>query len=96
VQHFLEEGLVGVVQFCGHLGALTLDFFFWSYVKNYVYMGRIRDLNHLNARIREAAEQVTSVYGKEWNADWTHAGSRTVPVWKPNNYVRNYLRYTLY
>jgi hypothetical protein len=36
-----------------------LGFFFWGHVKNYVYMDKIRDLNHLKLRIREAAEQVT-------------------------------------
>jgi hypothetical protein len=33
--------------------------FFWGYVKNYVYMDKIRDMNHLKARMREAAEQGT-------------------------------------
>jgi hypothetical protein len=36
-----------------------LDFFFWGYVKNYIYMDTIQDLNHLKAKIREANEQVT-------------------------------------
>jgi hypothetical protein len=35
VQHFLEDGLAGVVKFCGHLGAMTaFDFFFLGHVKN--------------------------------------------------------------
>jgi hypothetical protein len=36
-----------------------LDILFWGYIKNYVYVGNIRDLNYLEARIREAVEQVT-------------------------------------
>jgi hypothetical protein len=36
-----------------------LYIFFWGYVNNYVYMDENRDLNHLKARRREAAEQVT-------------------------------------
>jgi hypothetical protein len=35
------------------------DFFFWGYVKNYMYMDKIQDLNHFKARIPEAVEQVT-------------------------------------
>jgi hypothetical protein len=46
-----------VVQIGGHPGAS--DFLFWGYVKNYVYMDKIRDLNHLKAIIREVAEQLT-------------------------------------
>jgi hypothetical protein len=36
-----------------------LDFFFLAYVKNCVFIDKIRDQDHLKARIREAAEQVT-------------------------------------
>jgi hypothetical protein len=57
VHNFLKDKLSEVVQIGGHLAAS--DFLFWGYVKNYVYMDKIRDLNHLKARIREAAEQVT-------------------------------------
>jgi hypothetical protein len=62
VQHFLEHGLAGVVQNCGHLGALTwhrLTFFSWGYVWSCVHTDKIGDLNNLKARIREAAEQIT-------------------------------------
>jgi hypothetical protein len=40
-------------------GLVPPDFFPWSCVKNYVYVGKIGDLVHLKARIWEAAEQVT-------------------------------------
>jgi hypothetical protein len=47
-----------------------IDIFFWGYVSNYVYMDRIRDVNHLKARIRECAGQVTRDMqrnlGKKW------------------------------
>lgn len=36
-----------------------LDFFFWGYIRNYIYMGTIQDLYHGKARISEANEQVT-------------------------------------
>jgi hypothetical protein len=53
-----------------------LGFVFWGYVKNYVYMDKIQDLNHLQARIREAAELVTrDMLPHVWQ-DWTYAGSR--------------------
>jgi hypothetical protein len=32
---------------------------FWRYVKDHVYMNKIRDLNQLKARTSEAAGQVT-------------------------------------
>jgi hypothetical protein len=34
------------------------DSFFWGYVKNYIYMHQVRDLNNMKAKIREADEQV--------------------------------------
>jgi hypothetical protein len=38
--------------------SILLDFFFWDYIKNYIYMGTIQDLYHLKTRISEANEQV--------------------------------------
>jgi hypothetical protein len=64
-QHFLEDGLAGVVQFCGHIGAvifISFNSFFWVYAYayvNYISMDKIRELNNLKARVRESAEQLT-------------------------------------
>jgi hypothetical protein len=68
-----------------------LDSSFRGYVNNYVYMDKIRDLNRLEARIGEAAEQITrnmlqGVWqGVEYRLDTnrTHLGT---------SYVQNYLR----
>jgi hypothetical protein len=38
---------------------IRLDFLGGGYVKYYVCMDKIRDVNHFKARIRDAAEQVT-------------------------------------
>jgi hypothetical protein len=35
------------------------DSFFWAYVKIYVYMKTLRDLNRMKGRTREAAGQAT-------------------------------------
>jgi hypothetical protein len=36
-----------------------LDILFWGYIKDYVYVNEIRDMNHLKPWIKEAAGQVT-------------------------------------
>jgi hypothetical protein len=36
-----------------------LDFYFWGYVKQYVYSVRINNIEHLKARITEAVHSVT-------------------------------------
>jgi hypothetical protein len=45
-----------------------LDFFLWLYVKNIVYQVNINDLQHLEARIREAVVAVSSdMLQATWN-----------------------------
>jgi hypothetical protein len=41
------------------LNLTPIDFLFCDHVRNCVYMDKIRDPNHLKAKIREVAEQVT-------------------------------------
>ena len=44
-----------------------LDFFLWGYVKNLVYQVKIRDVNHLKARITDAIGTVTpAMLGRVW------------------------------
>jgi hypothetical protein len=50
-----------------------LDFFLWRYVKNIVYQFKINDLQHLKARIREAAAKVTP---NKLQATWNEAEHR--------------------
>jgi hypothetical protein len=62
VQHFLEGGLAGEVSLLwlprGPVPT-PLDSSFRGYVNNYAYMDKIRDLNRLEARIGEVAEEIT-------------------------------------
>jgi hypothetical protein len=41
------------------LHSSTQTVYSYEYMKNYIHIDKIRDVNHLNGRIREAAEQVT-------------------------------------
>jgi hypothetical protein len=53
VKYFVADGFVGVTEFCGDIGTLILHrliLYFGGYVKNYVYVDKIRDLNSLKAR----------------------------------------------
>lgn len=47
MQHFLEDGLAGLVQLCGHLEALTshrLIYFFWGPCKELlIYIQKLKD-----------------------------------------------------
>jgi len=66
----LMPGLEGVDQYLGHLEAqisLHLIFFLWGYIKNIVYVEKIRNIQHLQERITSAIETVTpDMIQKTW------------------------------
>ena len=63
-------GLEGVDQYPGHLEAqisLHFIFFLWGYIKNIVYVEKIRNVQHLQERITWAIETVTrKMIQKTW------------------------------
>jgi hypothetical protein len=45
-----------------------LNFFWWAYVRSIVYQAKINDLQHLEARIRDATVTVTpNMIQAKWN-----------------------------
>lgn len=56
-----------------------LDFFFWGYIKNYIYMGTIQDLYHGKARISKANEQVTIFFKHLLSTDEFHSSCTVIP-----------------
>jgi len=55
-------GLEGMDQYPGHLEAqisLNLIFFLWGYIKNIVYVEKIRNIQHLQEMITSIIETVT-------------------------------------
>jgi hypothetical protein len=75
---------------------LTLfEIFFQSYIKNYIYMDNIQDLNHFKARISEAVEQVKrDMLQCAWHEVEYQLGICRVTVWKLSDYIQDSLRYT--
>jgi hypothetical protein len=64
---------------------LTLfDFLLWGYIQNYIYTDKIRDVNFLKVRTREASEKVTrdiyGIYDKKWNTDGTYVGAQILHI----------------
>ena len=63
-------GLEGLDQYPGHLEAqicLHLIFFLWVYIKNIVYAEKIRNIQHLQDRIKSAIQTVTrDMIQKTW------------------------------
>jgi len=54
MRYSLMPGLEGVDQYPGHLEAqisLHFIFFLWGYIKNIVYVEKIRNVQHLQERI---------------------------------------------
>jgi hypothetical protein len=83
MQHFLEDGLAGKVPMpFRRLNSATLDFLFVGFLKNGVYMVKIRNMDSKEERFFEAIEQIwCSLHGKKWHIDWTEAGPIKMHVW---------------